>query len=180
MRKIVSLIDRELKWSQPRALKQEYALHAGDELAATLIFPNSLRCAATGQSADGSWDFNREGPFHTRIVVRNTGSPEEIAAFKKPAWKACGILELPDGRTYRTASNFWASRYCFIDSEEQPIVDLKNCGVLHRAANVTIAGRAAAIPELPMMVMLAWYLDVLMQNDAVAVSAVIGAGAVTG
>jgi hypothetical protein len=171
MQKIATLIDRELKWSQPSMRKQLYELHAGEELAATLIFPNSFRSNATGESADGSWDFNREGPFHTRIVVRRSGSPEEIAVFKKSAWKACGTLELPDGRTYRTASNFWSSRYSFLDRDEQLLVDLKNCGVLHRAANLTIARRAADIPELPMMVMLAWYLDVLMQNDTVAVTA---------
>ncbi|HKW13129.1 MAG TPA: hypothetical protein VJS69_01450 [Candidatus Krumholzibacteria bacterium] len=173
MKKIATLIDRELKWSQPSMRKQEYALHAGEELAATLVFPNSFRSNATGESEDGSWDFTREGPFHTRIVVRRSGSPEEIAVFKKSAWKACGTLELPDGRTYRSASNFWASRYGFTDSDAQPLVDLKNCGVLHRAANLTIAPRAADIPELPMMVMLAWYLDVMMQNDTVAVTTAV-------
>lgn len=50
MKKIATLIDRELKWSQPRALKQEYALHAGEELAATLAFPSSLRSNATASS----------------------------------------------------------------------------------------------------------------------------------
>ena len=177
MKKIATLIDRELKWSQPHAFKQEYELRtAGDELAAILVFPNSLRCNATGQSADGSWDFNREGPFHTRIVVRTSGSSEEIAVFKKSVWKACGVLELPDGRTFRTASNLWASRYSFLDASEEPIVELKNCGVLHRAANLTIAQRVKDLPELPMMVMLAWYLDVMMQNDASVATMVAASG----
>lgn len=175
MKKIATLIDRELKWSQPSMRRQEYELRAGDELAATLKFPSSFRFHATGKSADGSWDFNREGPFHTRIVIRRGGSPEEIAVFKKSAWKACGTLELPDGRTYRTASNFWGSRYSFIDKDDQPLVDLKNCGVLHRAANLTIARRAVDLPELPMMVLLAWYLDVMMQNDAAGATAAIAA-----
>jgi hypothetical protein len=175
MKKIATLIDRELKWSQPSMMRQEYTLHAGDELAATLVFPSAFRCHATGESADGRWDFTREGPFHTRIVIRHGGSPEEVAVFKKSAWKACGTLEFPDGRTYRSASNFWASRYSFIDRDEQPLIDLKNCGVLHRAANLTIARRATDLPELPMMVMLAWYLDVMMMNDAAAVSTVAAA-----
>jgi hypothetical protein len=173
MKKIATLIDRELKWIQPRALKQDYELLAGDELAATLQFPNSFRSNATGESADGAWDFDREGPFHTRIVVRPSGSSEEIAVFKKSAWKSSGTLELPDGSTYRTGSSFWASRYSFLDASGEPIIELKNCGVLHRAANVAIAQRATTIAELPMMVILAWYLDVLMLNDAAVATTTI-------
>jgi hypothetical protein len=175
MKKIATLIDRELKWSQPRAFKQEYELRAGDELAATLIFPRSLRSDAIGESADGSWDFQREGPLHPRILIRVSGSPDEIAVFRKSAWKSCGTLAFPDGRTFRTASNIWASRYSFVDATGDPIVELKNCGVLHRAANLTLAQRARDLPELPMMVMLAWYLDVLMQNDTVAVTTMVAA-----
>jgi len=170
MKKIATLIDRELKWSQPSMMKQHYELRVGDELAATLSFPNKFRCAASGESADGCWDFRREGPMHSSIVIGPCGSSQEIAVFKKSWWKSWGTLELPDGRTYRTASNLWASRYSFLDRDEHPLIELKNCGVLHRAATLTIARRAIDIPEMPMMVILAWYLDVLMQNDSAAVA----------
>jgi hypothetical protein len=166
MQKIATVIDRELKWEQPSAFKQLYELRTNDGLVATLTFPNSFRCNATGQSADGCWDFHREGPLHSRILIRPCGSSDHMAMFQKSWWKSCGTLELPDARAFRTASNLWASRYSFLDKSGEPIIELKNCGVLHRAATLTIARRALDIPELPMMVILAWYLDVMMQNEA--------------
>lgn len=176
MQKIATVIDRELKWEQPSAFKQLYELRSNDGLVATLTFPNSFRCNATGESGDGSWDFHREGPFHSRILIRPTGSTDPIAIFQKSWWKSWGTLEFPDGRAYRSASNLWASRYSFLDKSGEPIVELKNCGVLHRAATLTIARRALDIKELPMMVILAWYLDVMMQNDAAVVSTMTASG----
>ncbi|HET6463602.1 MAG TPA: hypothetical protein VFH33_07365, partial [Candidatus Krumholzibacteria bacterium] len=102
MQKIATVIDRELKWEQPSAFKQLYELRTSDGLVATLTFPSSFRYNATGESADGCWEFNRDGPFHSRILIRACGSTDPIATFQKSWWKSCGTLELPDGRAYRT------------------------------------------------------------------------------
>jgi len=73
MQKIATVIDRELKWEQPGAFKQLYELRTTDGLVATLTFPNSFRCNATGQSADGCWDFQREGRLGGLLLQIESG-----------------------------------------------------------------------------------------------------------
>ena len=61
MKRIATLVGRDLKWTQPSARRLAFELRAGDELAATLRFPHPLVTTAVGESADGVWTFRRGG-----------------------------------------------------------------------------------------------------------------------
>ena len=176
MKKIRELTTQELKWLQPHALKMEYELLDGHELVATLRFRSSFRSLATGESADGCWTLKREGAFHQHVVIRACDSTQEVAVFRKSLWKCSGTLELPGGRTFRAHSNVWNTRYTVTSSSEEPVIEMKNYGFFRRAATVRITHRADGVAEIPFLVMLAFYLDVLEQKDAALVAAV-GAGA---
>src|SRR5512146_2113843 len=106
MKKIHELIGRELKWTQPSAMKMEYELHAGDEVAATLHFRSSFGSFATATSADGSWTFKRVGFWQTQVTIRASGAATNLAIFKNNTWSGGGTLELPDGRKYPANTNF--------------------------------------------------------------------------
>jgi hypothetical protein len=176
MKKIPTLIGRELKWSQPRVLKMEFELCVGDELAATMRFPSSFRSEARGESADGCWTFRRFGAFCYRVAISTCSSDAEIASFKSNRMHSGGVLTLSDGRVFHVRGNIWGSRYTFTHASDEPVLELKNCGVLHRAATVNISPMAARLPELPMMVLLGWYLDVMAQNDAAVVTTLTATG----
>ncbi|MBI5029186.1 MAG: hypothetical protein HZB51_01565 [Chloroflexi bacterium] len=172
MKKIAELIGRELKWEQPSTLKMEYELRADEELAATLCFKNSFGSFATAASADGTWTFKRVGFWQTRATIRSIGANIDLAVFKNNTWSGGGTLEFPDGRKYLANTNFWQTHYEFKTEAGESLFAYRNIGgVLHASSHVRIEPCAAAIAELPWVVMLGWYLIVMMQQDA-AVAAV--------
>lgn len=173
MRRITELTGLELKWEQPNSFKMEYSLFAGDETAATLNFRSSFGSFATAESADGCWTFKRVGFFQTRVNIRVCNSETDIASFRNNTWKHGGTLELPDGREYRASTNFWMTEFDFTTPAEEVLFSYRRIGgFIHRSAYVEIAPGALIVPELPWMVMLAWYLVIMMQQDAAAAAAV--------
>jgi len=170
VKKIATLAGRNLKWTQPRAFKREYELRAGDELAATLRFQGGFSSRATAESGDGCWLFHREGAFVRTTRIRACNSDVVIGTFKANTWKSGGTLEI-GGRVFNATSRAFSSRYSFVRENGEALVELKNSGFLHRSAQVTLHPGAATDPQLPILVMLGWYLDLLMQRDAAAVAA---------
>lgn len=175
MRQIAQMVGGELEWVQPRALKMEYELRAGEEVVATLRFRSSWGSFATAESADGCWTFKRVGFWQTRATVRPCESEVEIASFRQGTWSFGGTLELPDGRKYPASTNFWATRYEIQSESGEPLITYRTHGILRLEAHMEIAPPAAALPELPWMSMLGWYLAVMMHNDSAA--AAVSAGA---
>jgi len=171
MKEIATLVGRKLKWSQPSALKMEYELRAGDELAAKLSFRSSLGSFATAESAGGCWTFKRVGFWQTRATIRPCDADTEIATFKNNTWKGGGTLEFPDGRVYRANTNFWLTKFEFTNESSEPLIEFKNSGLVRLSAAVDIKPRAASVPELPWMVAFGWYVVVMLQNDNAAAGA---------
>jgi hypothetical protein len=109
MKRIATLVGRDLKWTQPSARRLEFELRAGDELAATLRFPNPLRTHAVGESADGAWTFKRSGVFTNSATVHVRDSGEQVAFFRAFGFRHGGTLRLPDGRSLRGPRTYGAT-----------------------------------------------------------------------
>jgi hypothetical protein len=165
MRKIIELVDQQIEWVQPRALKMQYELRANTELVATLRFRSSFGSFATGESADGSWTFKRVGFWQTRVTVRPCGGDGNIASFKNNTWSG-GTLELSDGRVFRATTNLWQTKLEFQNESNQTLIQFKSGGLLHQSAKVEVQPSAVGILELPFMMMLGWYLIVMMNADS--------------
>ena len=161
-------ISHELRWQQPRALREEYELLAGDEMIGTLKFRSMFGSFATAESADGCWTFKRVGFLKTRVTIRACGAEEELALFRNSTWRGGGTLELPAGRTYRANVNLWASRYEFRTEERTPLLTFRTGGIIHASATVQVHDAARSLAELPWLVMLGWYLCVMLRRDSVA------------
>ncbi len=173
---LAELNGSDLKWVQPRALKMEYELRAGDILAATLSFRSSFGSFATAASADGSWTFKRVGFWQTRVTVRASGTETDLAVFRNNTWSGGGTLELPDGRNYPANTNFWATQYEFRTEKGEALISYKKIGgMLHMSSAVEIHTPAKDLAEMPWMVVLGWYLTVMMYMDSAAVAATIAA-----
>lgn len=168
MDKLVDLIDRELKWTQPAALKMQYELHAGEELAARLAFRSSFGSFAMGQSADGCWTFKRAGFFQTRVTIRVCNEETDIAVFRNNTWSGGGSLELRGGRKLLATTNLWQTNLEFKTESGETLIRFKSGGVIHLSALVEIQPTAAGLTELPLLVMLGWYLIVMMHMDSAA------------
>ena len=178
MMKIASLVGRELKWSQPKARKKEFELHAGDELAATLRFESILGSLATAESGDGCWTFKRVGFFRTHLSIRHCDDDtHDIAVFRNKTWESGGTLEMAGGSTFLASTNFWDTKLTFSTESKEPLVVFKTDGMIHLSAEVEIMPKAATLPELPLMMILGWYLAIAMMNDAMGGAAAAAAGA---
>ncbi len=168
MQKIANLTSYELKWEQPSALKMEYQLRAGDDVAATLRFRSSFGTFAVAESADGCWTFKRVGFFQTRVTIRHCNTDVEVAVFKPNTWSGGGTLILASGQTYRAATNFWQTKFTFETEAGDPLLSFQSGGFIHQSAIVSFQPNAAMLPDLPLMVLLGWYLIIMMHNDSAA------------
>lgn len=166
MKRAADLIDCELKWTQPGALKMHYELHAGEELAARLAFRSSFGSFAMGQSADGCWTFKRAGFFQTRLTIRACNEEPDIAVFRNNTWSGGGTLELPGGRKLLATTNLWQTNLDFKTESGETLLRFKSAGLIHLSARVEIQPQAIALGELPWLVMLGWYLIVMLYNDS--------------
>lgn len=174
MKKIASLVGRDLRWVQPHALKMEYALLDGDLPTATLQFRSSFGSFATAESGDGRWTFKRVGFWQTRATVRAEGSEREIASFRNATWRNGGSLELPDGRRFLASNNFWMTKFELTTAEDEPLVIYRKvAGVLHMSADVVIPPPAAAVAEMPWLVAFGWYLAVMAHCESSASAAAV-------
>jgi len=163
VRPIREVAGSELLWIQGRGLAFE--LRAGDEVAGSLRWERSS--LATGKTADERWTFKREGFWHARVTVRVPGSDANLAVFD-PSWTRGGSLELEPGRTLRfVAANFWRSQWDWVDEASQPLVHFKNHGTGFKLeCKVVVENQAIALPDMPLLVVLGWYLLVLSSLDS--------------
>ena len=174
VRTIAEVADQELVWIQPARLTQSFELQASDEVVATLEFQRAS--LASGETADQRWTFKREGFWHPQVTVRVPDSDANVAVFK-PAWTGGGTLEIPQGRQLRFgAANFWHSQWDWLDAQNQPLVHFKSHqGLLKVEGEVTIEASAVKSPDLPLLVVVGWYLLVLFARDAAESSLVVSA-----
>jgi hypothetical protein len=171
MRKINS-VQRRLEWVQPRALKMHYELRSDNELIATLGFRSVWGSFATAESADGCWTFKRVGFFQTRATIRACGSDADIATFKNNTWSGGGTLTLADGREFLATTNLWQTQLDIQTAAGEVLVHLKTSGFWQNSASVDLTPVGLQMPELPWMVLFAWYVVVMMQMDAGGIAAI--------
>ena len=178
MRTIREVAGQQLLWVQPARMHQFFELRAGDEVVGTLRWERAS--LAIGETADHQWSFKREGFWHPRITVRVKGLDDNVALFS-PGWAGGGTLDLPQGRSLHFgAANFWHSQWAWEKVKDTPLVRFTNhVGLLKTEGQVNVDGDAAQSPDLPLLVVLGWYLLILFGRDAAASSAttvaVIGA-----
>ena len=166
MRTIAEVADQELVWVQPARLQQSFELRASDEVVAMLEFKRSS--LASGETAEQQWTFKREGFWHPQVTIRVAGSDVNAAVFK-PAWTGGGTLELQGRQLRFGAANFWHSQWDWSDPAGKPLVDFKShSGVLKMEGEVAIEPEASGLSELPLLVVLGWYLLILFARDSAA------------
>ena len=84
-------------------------------------------------------------------------------------------LDLGSGVQLRFgAASFWHSQWDWIDAQNQPLVHFKSHqGLLKVEGEVTVEAGAMKSPDLPLLVVLGWYLLVLFARDAAESSVVV-------
>lgn len=163
-----------MRWVQPSAFRMNYELRAGDELAGELRFRSAFGSFATGESEDGCWTFKRVGFFQTKVTIRQCGEEADIATFTNSTWSGGGTLEFAGGTKLLVTTSFWQTKLLFTTESGSPLVQLNTGGMIHLNATVEIEPTAEHLEQLPLIVLLGWYLVVMMHNDSAASAAIIG------
>ncbi|MCX6142931.1 MAG: hypothetical protein NTZ35_06900 [Ignavibacteriales bacterium] len=166
MKNIRSVVDHELTWSQQSMFKNEFELHFGGELVATLRHPKMIGTIGVAESGDGSWTFERIGFWKTKTVIKASGSTDELGSYRSNTWRGGGMLELTDGRKFIVWRSVWKGLSEFRTEEGESLFQIHQRSSFRLSASVRINRRALQIPELPWMVLFGFYLGVMARNDA--------------
>jgi hypothetical protein len=170
MRTIRAAAPSTLSWQQPQAFKCEYELRAGDELLGTLRRTGAFGMPMEAEIGASRFTLKPGGFFRSRITVREAGATGEPAVFGRNGFLERGELALPDGRGYRwKMMSFWSSRWAFLDDSDRPLVSFTSRNrFLRTGCEVEIGPGALARPELPVLVLLGWYLLLRMRANSAA------------
>lgn len=162
----------ELSWVQASDGEAGYRLVQDGKSVASLRFAKALGSLATGDAEGSRWTFKRVGVFRPRITVRLEGSETDLAVFE-PGWTGAGPLRFSEGRSYRwTNVSFWQLEWAFVrDDDGSPLVRFFQRAVGRHGGPVRVEAAAKELRDLPVLLLLGWYLLVLLDREADASAA---------
>jgi hypothetical protein len=152
LRPLSEVASQELLWVQPDVWRFDYELRADETVVAYLR-------GNLGESAEHKWSFELIQFWRRRVIVRTEGGEGNLAVFKW-RWLEGGTMELPKGRLlrFRLAKNaFW--RWEWQERDGTPLVQFTiRPGFDMTEGLVRLKQHAAALAELPLLVVLAEYM----------------------
>jgi hypothetical protein len=164
----------ELVWTQPRAGTPAYELYAGEDQVATLRWQQGSTAEAC--AAGGQWTFERGGGWHPHVTVRVAGSDADLATFTTH-WTGTGTLECAGGHRFQwRAEDIWRRHWAWQDDDGTPLLRIGAPPKTERGGRtstglVELTLKAGTLTELPLLVLLGWYLVVLHTQDVAAAAA---------
>lgn len=164
----------KLEWKQMKGLRLDSELQADKRVIGTLEFRSTFGTYATATIGSACWTFKRVGFFQNRVEVRECGSDDAVAEFVNATWTSGGTLRLRGGREYRATSNLWNTKWEVQDAAGNSLVRFDYGGAFKLAAKVKITAAARSLEDLPLLVVISWYLVMMLHADAASTSASIG------
>lgn len=162
-----------LEWRQAKTMARDSELAADDRAIGTLTFRSAWGTLATGAIGSACWTFKRVGFFQQRVQVRECGSDEPIAQFANATWRGGGTLTVRGGRAFRMTTNWWNTKWEVQDPDGRVLLRFDYGGAFRLRAQVKISHEARALPELPLLVALSWYIVMMLWEEA-STAAIIG------
>ncbi len=178
MKPLIDAMGSDLYWEQPKLSQRNFVLRSPDNLFAQLDFTSTLNSTATASSADGNWIIKQMGFLSDQVSIMPVDSEVELASFQPNCMGSSGEIHFSVGGKYRwTVIGLSGSKF-IIDMLDGPDLITYKSGARNRKfsslfkqqAQVVIAPHAWHIIDLPVLVLLGWYL-VIMHYDAAAVIA---------
>lgn len=162
-----------LEWRQTSAMGRDSELAADDRVIGALTFRSAWGTLATATIGNACWTFKRVGFFQQRVEVRECGSDDAAAGFGNATWAGGGTLTVRGGREFRMTTNWWNTKWEVQEADGRVLLRFDYGGAFRRRAHVKISHEARALPDLPLLVAVSWYLIVMLLDDASS-AAIIG------
>jgi hypothetical protein len=172
MRSMNSIDLSNLIWKQKRFGVHDFELRSEKDIVAVMYWTKWFSDLAIAETADRAWEMDRIGFFRDRVVVSEQPTGKEVAVFDKGCFGE-GTLSLRDGRSlqwYRTKAlcNFWA----LSNADDEVILEVRE-GMrwFKHEADVVLYRGAEREAELPLLILIGWYLVFMSIQDSAAVVA---------
>jgi hypothetical protein len=148
-----------LFWAQPRRFRHEYELRAGRDVVATLRWRGILSWDALGETAEGRYRLRLANFLRGTVVVHPGDSDVEAAVFRSRFFGG-GTVRVAGGRTFRMRPlDFWHRRFILEDEAGAAVFRLRmRYAFLRDQATVELEPGAERVPELPVLLLLTWYV----------------------
>ncbi|OGN90953.1 MAG: hypothetical protein A2Y88_14160 [Chloroflexi bacterium RBG_13_48_10] len=180
MEPLVNAKGSELYWVQPLTMRNNFILRSGERIFGRLEFRSVFSSLVQAVAAHETWTFNQVGFISPRVIVRRSGSESDLASYQ-PKWTGTeGQIKLSRGEVYIwRVANFWSTRYAIANKDGTEIVtyqsgsdEKKISNLFKQQARVHITLEAWQLSELPLIVMLGWYLVILHYSDSSAAAVI--------
>jgi hypothetical protein len=150
-----------LLWVQPRRFRREFELRAGRETVASLRGPDLLLRRARGETAEGRYRLRVTDLFRGIVVVHPGDSDSELAVWR-PRITGAGTVRFSGGRSFEMRPlDVWHRRWIAEDEAGAAIFTLHlRLRFLRTEASLELKPGAERVPELPVLLLLAWYIRV--------------------
>jgi len=154
----------QLAWVQASAWKRDCDLHDGHDVIATLRWQSAFQASALGETADGIWQFKLEGfLFRQWVRIERKDFGQDRANFQSgPSFN--GVLEYGDGRAFYWDSNFWLTKWIWSNEGNFELMRVERNLSLKTEGTVEMDTSFLAQPELPLMMLLGWYLIMCLSD----------------
>ena len=173
MEHLSRVVNITTEWTQPKTMTRHFELGDGTRTFATLTFEKTFGSLGRASTADGNFSLKRVGFFNPHITARTEGAEEDVATYH-PRWTgSSGEFHFPGGRNYflKTA-NFWATRHEVSDAGGRIVITLQRgvedshlTDMFKSQARMDIDVSMRDNPDLPVLVLMLWYILILQQSD---------------
>jgi hypothetical protein len=158
--------DLHLYWVQPSMFERHFELHSDNSLLGVLDFgtpSTAVGTLVTEGSAMESWTFKGAGIFFkAHVTIRNGREDEDLAVYRHK-FLGDGWVDLAKGkRFYWKSTSFWGTQWSLFNSRQELLFVLKPklFDLLKVQADVEVGTQWLDLEELPLLLMLGWYLRV--------------------
>lgn len=148
----------ELTWTEPEQAGAPFVIRSEGREVGSLQFDRGHTGHAVGEIQGRKWILEGSKGLNPRVTVREEGSAEASAVYTQ-SWTGRGTVTFADGTEYCwNASHVWGTTWCFRRGGQQASLCVSEQTPRKTGAQVRMCAGAASLPEMPVLLLLGWYL----------------------
>jgi hypothetical protein len=149
---------RELTWIVPESKDAPHIIRAeGRDIGSLWIDRGDAR-RAVGEVHGRRWILERTSQLYPRVTIHEEGSSEPLAIFT-PGLTGGGVVSFAGGAEYCwNPSHVWSTTWCFRSGGKKASLCVSEQTPQKTGARVRMCAEAVQLPEMPVLLLLGWYL----------------------
>lgn len=159
-----------LTWRRQGPFRRVHELHSGEPVIATLTFSGVFRARCLAEFGVNRWQIERRGIGIRTLAVLDEQGEDEVARFQSGWWSG-GTFSILGASSYRWRRfGFLGRRYCFVreDGGGDPLLTFRSrLSFFGHRGEIFVDADARRLRELPLLVVVGWYLMLRRPSRAV-------------